>query len=189
MKSMMKFVTVIALSLMAVCAFAAEKKEVKLCGVADAQMTYTRGDKLFAAFEQKDGSIRLVYTGDKAARIYSWTGAKDVPLKDGSELMILNIPGRSKADIDVWRNVGFKLGLAFQIQDDCLDVTGDEATLGKSISDVKNQKTTFVTELGFEKAQELYINLFKEIENDIKKINVHEEPFLTLVDLVKNRNH
>ena len=94
-----------------------------------------------------------------------------------------------KTDIDVWRNIGFKLGLAFQIQDDCLDVTGDEATLGKSISDEKNQKTTFVTELGFEKAQELYINLFKEIETDIKKINVHEAPFLELVNLVKNRNH
>ena len=94
-----------------------------------------------------------------------------------------------KADIDVWRNVGFKLGLAFQIQDDCLDVTGDEATLGKSISDEKNQKTTFVTELGYDEAKALYTGLFEEIENDIKKINVHEEPFLSLVELVKNRNH
>lgn len=38
------------------------------------------------------------------------------------------------------------LGLAFQIQDDILDVVGDEATLGKPIgSDVKSEKTTFVT--------------------------------------------
>ena len=102
MKSMMKFVTVIALSLMAVCAFAVEKKEVKLCGVADAQMTYTRGDKLFAAFEQKDGSIRLVYTGEKPARIYSWNGVTNTPLKDGTELMILNIPGRSKAKVKMY---------------------------------------------------------------------------------------
>ena len=94
-----------------------------------------------------------------------------------------------KADIDVWRNVGFKLGLAFQIQDDCLDVTGDEITLGKSISDEKNQKTTFVTELGYDEAKSLYTSLFEEIESDIKKINVHEEPFLSLVELVKNRNH
>ena len=37
------------------------------------------------------------------------------------------------------------LGLAFQIQDDILDVVGDEATLGKPIgSDVRSDKTTFV---------------------------------------------
>ena len=102
MKSMMKFVTVIALSLMAVCAFAAEKKEVKICGVTDAQMAYTKGDKLFAAYAQKDGSISLVYTGDKDARIYSWTGAKDTTVKPGSELMILNIPGRSKAKVKMY---------------------------------------------------------------------------------------
>ena len=102
MKSMMKFVTVIALSLMAVCAFAAEKKEVKICGVTDAQMAYTKGDKLFAAYAQKDGSISLVYTGDKDARIYSWTGVKDATVKPGSELMILNIPGRSKAKVKMY---------------------------------------------------------------------------------------
>ena len=37
------------------------------------------------------------------------------------------------------------LGLAFQIQDDILDVVGDEATSGKPIgSDVRSDKTTFV---------------------------------------------
>ena len=38
------------------------------------------------------------------------------------------------------------LGLAFQITDDILDVTGDESVLGKPVgSDEKNHKTTYVT--------------------------------------------
>ena len=46
------------------------------------------------------------------------------------------------------------IGLAFQIQDDILDVTSDIETLGKPIgSDEKNHKTTYVTIRGLEQAQ------------------------------------
>lgn len=46
------------------------------------------------------------------------------------------------------------VGIAFQIQDDILDVTSTEEVLGKPIhSDEKNQKTTYVTLLGIEQAQ------------------------------------
>ena len=47
------------------------------------------------------------------------------------------------------------VGLAFQIQDDILDVTGTPEQLGKPVlSDEKNQKTTYVTLEGLEKARE-----------------------------------
>ncbi len=47
-----------------------------------------------------------------------------------------------------------KIGMAFQIRDDILDVTGDEAALGKPVhSDEKNEKTTWVSLYGLEKAQ------------------------------------
>ena len=43
------------------------------------------------------------------------------------------------------------VGLAFQIQDDILDVTGDQALLGKAVgSDEANEKTTFVSVYGLE---------------------------------------
>lgn len=48
-----------------------------------------------------------------------------------------------------------KVGLAFQIQDDILDVTSTKEVLGKPIhSDEKNEKTTYVTLEGLEKAKE-----------------------------------
>ena len=48
------------------------------------------------------------------------------------------------------------LGLAFQIQDDILDVIGDEATLGKPVgSDAESEKTTFVTLKGIEACRQL----------------------------------
>lgn len=48
------------------------------------------------------------------------------------------------------------LGLAFQIQDDILDVKGNEKELGKPIgSDKDNNKTTYVTLLGMKKSEEL----------------------------------
>lgn len=48
------------------------------------------------------------------------------------------------------------LGIAFQIQDDILDVLGDEATLGKPIgSDAENHKSTYVTLCGLEEAERM----------------------------------
>ena len=58
-----------------------------------------------------------------------------------------------------------KLGLAFQIRDDMLDVEGDAATLGKPIgSDAANEKTTFVTLKGLEQCHKLVEQLTAEAE-------------------------
>ncbi len=47
-----------------------------------------------------------------------------------------------------------KIGLAFQIEDDILDVIGDEATLGKPInSDKENEKATFVSVFGIDECK------------------------------------
>ena len=46
------------------------------------------------------------------------------------------------------------IGIAFQITDDILDITSDEATLGKPVaSDIENSKSTYVSLLGLDKAK------------------------------------
>ena len=61
--------------------------------------------------------------------------------------------GASRGEVSCLEQIGRKIGLAFQIQDDILDVTSDMETLGKPVfSDEKNHKTTYVTLLGVEGA-------------------------------------
>ena len=63
-----------------------------------------------------------------------------------------------------------KIGLAFQIADDILDVSGDEAKLGKKCgSDEKEEKNTYVTLYGLEKAKEMAKKLCDEAKDIIGK--------------------
>lgn len=64
------------------------------------------------------------------------------------------LAGASKEETEKIRQTAEDVGLAFQIQDDILDVTSTLEVLGKPIhSDEKNQKTTYVTLEGLEKAK------------------------------------
>lgn len=71
--------------------------------------------------------------------------------------------GGSSEQVEAAAKFAEKMGLAFQIVDDILDVTGTEAELGKPIgSDREQEKSTFVTLLGLEKASALAEALTKE---------------------------
>lgn len=71
------------------------------------------------------------------------------------------------ADIE---KAGNKVGVAFQIKDDILDVTSTQEKLGKPVfSDEKNNKTTYVTLYGMDKADRDVEALSKEAVDIIKK--------------------
>jgi geranylgeranyl diphosphate synthase type II len=75
------------------------------------------------------------------------------------------IAGASEERISLYEKMGDKLGLAFQIMDDILDVTSTEEVLGKPIlSDEKNDKVTYVTMYGLDKAREDYLALCAEVD-------------------------
>lgn len=62
----------------------------------------------------------------------------------------------SQEQLNAASKFAYSLGVAFQIQDDILDVIGDEEKLGKPIgSDLENNKTTYVSLVGIEKAKKI----------------------------------
>ncbi|WP_026881324.1 polyprenyl synthetase family protein [Clostridium akagii] len=83
-----------------------------------------------------------------------------------------------KEEIEKLADFGEKLGLAFQIKDDILDVTGDENVLGKNInSDIDNNKTTFITTFGLEECKNKCkilttecLDILKDLKKDTKSL-------------------
>ncbi|MCI7105916.1 MAG: polyprenyl synthetase family protein [Lachnobacterium sp.] len=73
------------------------------------------------------------------------------------------LAGASEEEVSLMEEAGTKLGLAFQIQDDILDVTSSLEVLGKPIgSDARNEKATYVAFEGLEKAGEEVERLSRE---------------------------
>ena len=79
------------------------------------------------------------------------------------------------------------VGIAFQIQDDILDVTSTAEVLGKPIlSDEKNEKTTYVTLVGLDKAKEYVEKISLEA---IELLHRFETNDLFLEELLKSLIH
>ena len=79
---------------------------------------------------------------------------KTSALIEASMMVGAALAGASEAEIKVIEDSARDIGLAFQIRDDILDVTSTTDELGKPVfSDEKNDKTTYVTIEGIEKAK------------------------------------
>lgn len=94
--------------------------------------------------------------------------------------------GASEEEVRTVENIAKQVGIAFQIQDDILDVTSTKEVLGKPVhSDEKNEKTTYVTWMGLAEAKKnvnersrAAIELFQKLPG--------ENPYLTelLIQLI-----
>ncbi|MBO4336631.1 MAG: polyprenyl synthetase family protein [Lachnospiraceae bacterium] len=79
--------------------------------------------------------------------------------------------GASPEQISILEKIGSCIGLAFQIQDDILDVTGDEQQLGKPVgSDIKNEKVTYVSINGLEKSKKASDELMDRAQSLLKQL-------------------
>ena len=87
--------------------------------------------------------------------------------------------GATDEEVEQIEDVAKKIGLAFQIQDDVLDVIGETETIGKSVgSDEKNQKATYVVFEGLEKAKQEVADLTDDAIAILQELP-YENPFLT----------
>ena len=108
-------------------------------------------------------------------------------LLEGSMLIGAVLAGATKSEQRQVEQAAGELGLAFQIQDDILDVTSTTEVLGKPVgSDEKNHKTTWVTLWGIEKARQDVERLSKQSVSRINGLVVKNE-FLTnlMLDLIQ----
>ena len=79
------------------------------------------------------------------------------------------LAGAADEEIRRMEEIAGKIGLAFQIQDDILDVTGTEEILGKPVhSDEKNEKTTYVTWKGLEESKEEVSRMTEEAVRELR---------------------
>ena len=87
--------------------------------------------------------------------------------------------GASAIELSSLTEYADNFGLAFQITDDVLDVTGDEAVIGKPVgSDEKNHKSTYVTLTSLEEAKKL---AGETVEDAVKAL----EPFGPEADFLR----
>lgn len=103
-------------------------------------------------------------------------------------LQIACVVSKNDELIPKFKQIGYKLGLAFQIQDDILDVTFTSEELGKSNSDLENQKATSVSVLGLEKATKLMDDLYSDIKLELENIDgFNPDLLLKLIDELTER--
>lgn len=92
-------------------------------------------------------------------------------------------------DIKALEKFGEKLGLAFQIKDDILDIEGNIVKLGKNInSDLNNNKVTFITLYGMKKCKEMEKKLTKECLDILKGMDKETSTLEELTKFLLNRD-
>ena len=157
----------------------------------DMEVADTRVARAFAVLAKKAGVYGMVggqvvdveseksddrpITREKLDFIYRLkTGA----LIESSMMIGAILAGASSDEVSRVEQIAAKLGLAFQIQDDVLDVTSTLEVLGKPVgSDEKNNKATYVTFEGLDKAVSDVERISKEAEEQLDDLG-YDDAFL-----------
>ena len=146
-------------------AFAVLAKKAGVYGMVGGQVVDVESEK------SDDCSI----TREKLDFIYRLkTGA----LIESSMMIGAILAGASSDEVSRVEQIAAKLGLAFQIQDDVLDVTSTLEVLGKPVGiDEKNNKATYVTFEGLDKAVSDVERISKEAEEQLDDLG-YDDAFL-----------
>lgn len=103
-------------------------------------------------------------------------------------IIIASIIANKEDSIENAIKLGNLIGLTFQIQDDILDITGDELSLGKNAgSDIEQNKSTYVSVLGILQAKELVISYTNHAKYILKDLNISKGRLETYIEELMNR--
>ena len=112
-------------------------------------------DVTLAGKKLEDEQLNFIYANKTAALL-------ECAMQIGAVL-----GGANEEETEQIRRAAYAAGIAFQVQDDILDMIGDAETLGKEVGqDERNEKTTYVTLYGME-AAEAYVRQLTDQANEI----------------------
>ena len=85
---------------------------------------------------------------------------------------------------------GERIGLAYQITDDILDVIGKTDVLGKSAgADTRQEKTTYPALIGLDESRHTVADLHRESMEILSHLDLNESPLASLVKNIVDRSH
>lgn len=95
----------------------------------------------------------------------------------------------SKKDANILHNFAKNIGLAYQIQDDVLELETPNLVFGKNQhSDLNKNKPTYPSILGLDNSKDKYKNLYKQAYDELQKLNFKAQELEELCKILENRS-
>ena len=96
----------------------------------------------------------------------------------------------SDKDLSILESFSSNIGLAYQVQDDVLDVTTSDKILGKrQNSDSKKNKPSYPSIIGINESIEIFKNLYQKALDEITLLSVDAEPLRIITKQLMNRTY
>ena len=93
-------------------------------------------------------------------------------------------------DIEKLRRYAQRIGLAFQIVDDILDITSTPEALGKSVGkDLQAEKATYPSFWGIEESKRQAQQLIDQAKTELHSFGPLNRPLLAIADFITARTH
>lgn len=92
-------------------------------------------------------------------------------------------------DMSIWSKIGYNIGMAFQIQDDVLEVVSSDTMLGKSKSDERLNKSTYVKLLGLEESKHEVEQHFEKTFELLQGLKIEQLPVLNILKKMYHRQN
>jgi geranylgeranyl diphosphate synthase, type II len=123
-------------------------------------------------------------------QLYYMHSKKTGALINASIISAAVYAGAKQDELELLKYYGKKIGLAFQIKDDILDITGDTKKLGKKVKrDIDKNKTNFITTYGLNKCIEMCNSITSECIDVLRKLkrNTKDLEYITLLLLNREK--
>ena len=96
----------------------------------------------------------------------------------------------SDKDLSILESFSSNIGLAYQVQDDVLDVTTSDAILGKrQNSDSEKNKPSYPSIIGIDKSTEIFKNHYQKALDETTLLSVNAEPLRLITRQLMNRTY